>query len=379
MINTRFKKITSEERMNLCGVFEDYFDWFCKEHKLDDKGIENAAHIYNEVICPGVDQSIPAVNYTDIFAVNLRNLFRKIRKKERISKEKFREEIRPLITEPLERYLMEQYHEEDPLWGIWYKAEDFPGGASACEAEVESSCDNIYNLSAREVQLLKPHLLREDMPGEVTAYALMMFTGASAEDLSKVTYSDIYPLYENGRDSEIHYRGSFPKMRRMTDRDIRPRFVPLPGKIEELLRHHRNMINTKMSAGFTNNESYTGPGPLPIACHGKSYTERCTMHAVSTAANSLLRDVLHFSELRMALINRSLLENMGIYSTELAGALYIARRRYELTLFLSGMDEPMMQYLTGCEITDARYIDAPFADPDRMMEAKDMIEQVLQL
>ena len=82
--------------------------------------------------------TIPAVNYTDIFAVNLRNLFRKIRKKERISKEKFREEIRPLITEPLERYLMEQYHEEDPLWGIWYKAEDFPGGASACEAEVES-------------------------------------------------------------------------------------------------------------------------------------------------------------------------------------------------------------------------------------------------
>ena len=70
--------------MNLCGVFEDYFDWFCKEHKLDDKGIENAARIYNEIICPGVGQSIPAVNYTDIFAVNLRNLFRKIRKKERI-------------------------------------------------------------------------------------------------------------------------------------------------------------------------------------------------------------------------------------------------------------------------------------------------------
>ena len=70
---------------------------------------------------------------------------------------------------------------------------------------------------------------------------------------------------------------------------------------------------------------------------------------------------------------------MVTYSTELTGALFIARRRYELTLFLSGMDEPLMQYLTGCEIADERYRDAPFADPDRMMEAKDMIEQVLQL
>lgn len=379
MLNEKYIRTNHEERMNLCGVFEDYFDWFCNEHKLDKSEKEEAARKYNDVICPNVETSIPAVNYTDVFAINLRNLFRKIRKKERLSKEKFRKDVRPLITEPLERYLMEQYHEEDPLWGIWYKAEDFPGGEAACEAEVESGCDNIYNLSAREVRLLKPHLLREDKPGEITAYALMMFTGASAQDLAKVTYSDIYPLNEDGRNSEIHYRGSFPKMRKVTDTDIRPRFVPLPDKVEELLRHRRNMINTKLSAGFTNNESYKDVGVLPIACHGKHYTERCTAHSISMAATSLLREVLHFSEFRMALINCSLLENTGTYSTELTGALYIARRRYELTLFLSGMDEPMMQYLTGCEIVDERYKDTPFADPERLEAAKDMIEQVLQL
>lgn len=374
MLNEKYKTITNQEQRNLNGVIEDYIGRYCDDHKLDEKEKKEVLRICNDIICPQIKENVPATAYTDLYAINLRNLFRRIQGDSGITNADFRANIRPLITEPLEHYLEEQYHEEEPLWGIWYKAEDYPGGVSECELDLYVKYDDVYTLGRKEKSALAENLIREDAPGELIGYALMLYTGASAEDLGKVKYSDIYRLLGEYNDRSVHYMGSFPKFTNVTDDDVRPRFVPLPDKIDTLLRRRLNVIDAKMRAPLKDTSDYKGADDFPIVCHGKSYKEHSSAHQVSMAACRLLREI-GFDELRIAMINSFLLERPTLLKTEGSGALYLARRSYTFDLFKGGVDEKMMQYLLGMDHEDG---DA-MSDPEKQHEAKEQIERELQL
>ena len=379
MLKKDIEPKTESGDLNLNGVIEKYFDWYCREHSFDRKKRAETGKKYNEVICPNVKNGIPATAYTDINQLNLSNLFKKVMKAGEISSKAFFESYAPLITEPLAHYLEECLSETDTLWGAWYKAETYPGGPADCERDLYESTKSIYTLTEREIRKIADAVLREDAPGEHIGYALMLLTGASIDELWRIKYADIFTLFGSKNDRLLHMMGSFPKFTVPVDDDIRPRFVPLPDKLSRTLENRLELIKSELSFPvYSEYGTYNKVEDLPVLCSGKDYIRPCTLHEFSMSACSLLRGTVGYSEHRMALMNRTLLQRPVAYKHERSGALYTARWTYDLILFRAGVDSVMMKYLCGKPMGKDE-TDRSFTGTEWMKETKQLIENELML
>lgn len=361
--------------MNLTGAVADYFERYCADHNLSAGEKEEAVLLCNNAIFPSVDPKIPAASYTGVNTMNLRNLFRHILKRSGLSNDDFRERCRPIITESLEHYMLEQYHDEAPLWGMWYKSEDYPGGKEECARMLTENDLGFSVFTSSEERKLKDLLFREPVPGELIGYALMLFAGATFEDLKKLRYSDIYEIDGYPGEYMLHMKGSFPKFSMETSGDVYPRFVPLPDELFKFLIRRKNYITARIKAPFIDTSEISFDD-LPIACAGRDFTKFCTLSGLARAADELLRTEAGIEELRISLLNSDLLHAPAIYMVERTASLYMARRNYATMLFGSSVRAEMLPYLMGYSPKEAGcHAEINAADPANLHEAKLQIEQ----
>ena len=370
MISEKYTTKTKYGERNLNWAFEEYFERTCREKSLEEETLEL---IYSEKICPNVDPDIPATEYADIYMFNLYYLFERIKESLAMSSGEFRKTYRDYITGPLESYLEEYTGETDPLWGIWYKAEDYPGGKSACMHDLAEECEMVTTLSGKEIELIKRDVMVPDIAGEYTGCALMLFTGASLPDLHKARFKDILEMEKDSPDKMIHYRGTFPKFTEPDENDIWPRFVPLADKLRHVLDERRFIIDGFIKAMPEAYPEIKNAGDLPVACFSTIVENECSDHQLSLKASEILRNAA-VDELRVSFLNCRLLDEIDLQETEGSGSLLMLRKTFTTGIYFSKVEYPAVQYLTGLKIDDEEDRDQDYAGTEFMHRIKEIIE-----
>ena len=275
--------------------------------------------------------------YTDTNAINLRNLFARIKKEEHIGNREFAEKYRPLILEQIIEN-SDPYPEQDPFWGAWFLAEDNDdhSGASYDRALGAKAMKNLWNT-----------LSHKDMPGEAVGYLLCLFCGLSVTDAMNARYRDIFPLESHFGEAMIHVRGAFPKRPPATEYDIRPRFVPLPAKLYGLLLDRLDEIRARYTFPVVTEETvFKDPEDLPIACRGTERALFSRIRGLSTYATGMLRDA-GFKEISFSYAQKDLLEEPLRFMSERSAAYAIGRHSYARVLHAAGISTDQAAYLLG--------------------------------
>ncbi len=284
----------------------------------------------------------PYESYVDTNVLNLKNLFRAIKKENIISNEEFARTIRPVITGEIERYYLETYDDEAPFWGAWYKDEEREGIYWA---------DTRSSLTDSQRATLSALVGKKSAPGEMIGYGLCVFAGLSVTEALNARYRDLSELRGSPETATLYTRGAFPKTTMATEYDGLPREIPLLDFLKEILEARLAAIEETEKFPIENEYgTFSCAKDLPIACEGHSYSRFCSIAGLSRYARDILRCDLGFDEPSMSRLQNIMLNEPGLYAFERSSAYYLGRRDFA-TMMSSGSiyhgNEKTMHYLMG--------------------------------
>lgn len=336
----QFRTETHYGEKNLIWCMERYTDSSVKE------GREYAA------ILKAIYPDIPARSYTGTNLMNLKVLFMRIQRENSVSNAEFHSVYVPLITEPLEHCMKDEYGMDSALWGAWYLAE-----------AAEDPYGGIYSrvFDEYERRQLGRTLLDPSADGEAIGYALCVFAGLTALDAMNARYRDLREMRDHFGIGLLHLRGTFPKRAdRLTSYEISPRYAVLPGRLYQELLDRKAYIEESIEFPVETDEGvFHNAGDLPIACRGTDKTRFSRISSLDAYATGLLREDLAFDEMRAAYISKDLLSDPARYAAERSAAYSTGRLDYGACLHAAGIDTAVSSYLLGHSLgeEDKRFTD----------------------
>ena len=312
----------------------------------------------------------PYEHYVGTNALNLKNLFEKIKRENMLENKEFAETVRPVITDEIVHYFSKIYGDESPLWGAWYIEEDMD--------EIPWFKVKTF-LNDYQRRTLAGLLQRKDAPGELIGYGLCVFAGLSVTEAMNARYRDISELTGTPEIKTLYTRGAFPKTTKATKYDGLPREIPLLNMLAEVLKKRKALISKEVTFPVTNEYgTFTCAEHLPIACEGHKYTRFSHIAGLSAYANKLLRCGLGFDELSMSHIQNTMLKEPGLYAYERSTAYYLGRRDFATMIFSADIPEKTAHYLMGHTEADEEGEARKIIDitPDNLAAAKGEYENV---
>ena len=278
----------------------------------------------------------PYESYVDINAVNLKNLFERIKREESIGSEEFETTVQPVIVSEIERYCKDENGDDAVFWGAWFKAAD-------C-----GSPHHHMSLTFKQKNLLALLMQREDAAGELIGYGLCVFAGMTISEVMNARYRDVQELKGYPKIKTIYTRGAFPKFGKATEYDLLPRKIPLPDAVADLIEKRLERIEKDLDFPLkTEQEIFSSAKDLPIACNGLDYSRFCRMSDLSVYARDVLRCGFCYDEKAMSYTSAALVEEPGLFAYERSAAYHLGRRDFTGALYTSGVRDAARCYILG--------------------------------
>lgn len=286
----------------------------------------------------------PYESYVDTNSINLRNVFKKIKRENHIGNREFKESIQPVITAEIERYYKKEYGDEAVFWGAWFK-----------EPELEDM--QVYKLLSTLTEVQKETLAKmlklEDISGELLGYGLCVFAGLSVTEVMSARYRDIEWAGDDRIISTIYTRGAFPKKGKASEYDALPRRIPLIAPLENILKKRLSKIEESLVFPLETEQGvFSCAGDLPIACRGQDPTLFCHISELSSYARDILRCALDFDEMSMTHMSSSLLEIPGRFAFERSASYWLGRKTFGRILYDAASTDEARRYIIGYKADD---------------------------